>query len=189
MLIAFIDESMRIRSGEDVRVYAMSAVIVDDTDLDDVRNALKGLRYGKTPRIHWRDERPERWSPIAKSVSELPVSGVVTVCMHVAATRQERARRLCLTQMLAELGAEGVELVICESRGQQDNEDLRLLLALRRRSAEGAGVRVEFEAAVSEPALWAADVVAGAFTWWLNGDGAHWELLQEYVRIVDVHES
>jgi hypothetical protein len=41
VLTAYVDESMRRRRGESVCFYVLAAVLVDDQDLDDVRDEMK----------------------------------------------------------------------------------------------------------------------------------------------------
>jgi len=42
-----------------------AAAVIDDQDLDGVRNELKSLRKGKTKSIHWRYERRDRQPMLA----------------------------------------------------------------------------------------------------------------------------
>ncbi|UGT64488.1 hypothetical protein [Nocardia asteroides] len=187
MLFAFVDESARRRSREGACVYTLAAVIVPEPSLDEVRETMLALRYGRTPRVHWRDERAERLEHIAKAVAALPMSGVVTVYLHDPAVGPERARRLCLKVLLRVLSARGVDAICFESRrAEQDARDRALLVTLRKQPGFRREVTVGWTKASDDPALWAADVVAGALTWWLDGGHEYWEALSAVVDIVEV---
>ncbi|MEZ0106925.1 hypothetical protein ABH920_000916 [Catenulispora sp. EB89] len=186
VLTAYVDESMRRRRGEGACFYVLAAVLVDDSDLDDVRAVLRGLRYGKSRELHWRDERPERRPLIAEAVAGLPVAAVVAVCIHGPSVPSERARRLSLGRLLHELSVEGVNQAVFDSRRDQDRSELRLIQNWRRFGRPGCDVRTDFFVSASEPALWAADCAAGAVAWWLNGDAVGWQHLEAVTRVVDV---
>lgn len=141
VLTAYVDESMRRRRGESVCFYVLAAVLVDDQELDDVRDALRGLRYGKSPELHRRDERPERRRLIAEAVAAVPVSAVVAVCIHGPSLLTERARRLSLGALLHELSVEGVNRAVFDSRRDQDRSELRLIQNWRRFGRPGCDIR------------------------------------------------
>lgn len=186
VLTAYIDESMRRRRGEGVCFYVLAAVLVEDQYLDDVRTVLRCLRYGKTPELHWRDERPERRPVIAETIASLPVSAVVAVCVHGPDLPSERARRLSLGRLLPELSTDGVDRIVFDSRRDQDRSELRLIQNWRRFGRPGCEVRTDFFQSESEPALWAADCAAGSVAWWLNGNPVGWRYFEAMTRIVDV---
>lgn len=185
-LTAYVDESLRRRRGEDFCFYVLAAVLVEDEDLDDVREGLRRLRYGKTPELHWRDERPERRPVIAAAVAAMSVTSVVAVCIHGPGISSERARRLALGRLLPELDAESVNRIVFDSRRGQDESDYDLVRSWRRFSRPGSGIRLDFFEGVLEPALWAADCAAGAVAWWLNGNDVGWRHMEAVTRIVDV---
>lgn len=119
VLSAFVDESCRQRSGEDTAVYVLAAVLVESEQAEVVQSVLESVRYGRSTRVHWRVERPERRGMLAKTVAGLPITGVVTVCLHHSElVKSERARRLCLRRLLVELSGRGVDQV-CSSRGRR----------------------------------------------------------------------
>ncbi|MFC8529586.1 hypothetical protein [Nocardia sp. NPDC057227] len=179
-----VDESARRRSLEGACVYTLAAVIVPESALAEVRETMLALRYGRTPRVHWRDERLEH---IAKAVAALPMSGVVTVYLHDPEVGPERARRLCLKVLLRVLSERGVDAICFESRrAEQDARDRALLVTLRKQPGFRREVTVGWTKASDDPALWAADVVAGALTWWLDGRHRYWEALSTVVDIVEV---
>jgi hypothetical protein len=162
------------------------AAVVDDDELDGVRDVMKGLREGKAQTLHWRHERPERWPVIASAVAALPAVAMAAICLHDGVVSSERARRYCLSQLLVELAGAGVDRVVMESRRAQDDNDLRVLHAWRRFGRPGSLVRMDFLTANDEPVLWSADCVASAVNWWLSGDSAGWSELESSVRVVEV---
>jgi len=186
MLHAFIDESARRRSGEATCVYTLAAVLVDDASAESVRTRMEGLRYGKSSVVHWRMERPERRALLAAEVATLPIAGVVAVCLHDAEIRSERARRMCMVTLLGELSARGVDRVVFETRQAQDSKDRAVLTGLRKTRAVAPKMAVTWEMPSSDPALWVADVIAGACSWWLDGDGRFWTPLDPLVTVLDV---
>jgi hypothetical protein len=186
VLTAYVDESARRRRGEDVCFYVLAAVLIDDADLGSVRGALRQLRYGKSSMSHWRQELPSRWSVLAAAIADLPLQAIATVCLHDAEVKSERARRLCLGRLLVALQAAGADRAVLDSRRHEDDAELRLLQAWRRSGRSEAALRVDYLRSHMEPALWAADCVAGATAWWLNGDPVGCKHLGAVTEIVDV---
>lgn len=189
MLIAYVDESARRRQGEDVCVYTLAAVLVEAESILEVRETMKSLRYGKSPLVHWRLERSARRSLLVAAIAQLPVVGVVSVCLHRADTRSERARRRCLVRLLTELSVRGVDRVVFESRHEQDAADRAVLTGLRRANAVSHEMAVTWAVASTDAGLWAADCLAGAVSWWLDGDGRYFEALAHLTTIFDVDDA
>jgi hypothetical protein len=175
-LRAYIDESMRQRKDDDC-VYVLAAALVHDDEADDVRAALKALRYRNNPTIHWYDATPAQRSMIASSVAALPITGVVAI--HCYAFRgDERARRRCLKTLTRHLAAQGTYHSMFASRhGNQDKFDEHLLISLRRETPTRF-INAEWRRYESEPLLWAADVLASAVSWSFNDK-------PEYARALD----
>ncbi|MBO3750197.1 hypothetical protein J5X84_29285 [Streptosporangiaceae bacterium NEAU-GS5] len=187
MLTSFADESLRRRPA-DHSVYAMGAVVLESAHHDTVRVTLESLRLGKKPRLHWRDESSAHRLVIAQQLAGLPISGVVVVLFYDGATRTERARRRCFERLLVELEQAGVETVVVESRSPtMDLQDRRLLTALRRSRTIHKDTHVSWQQSFDEPILWAADAVASATTWWLDGDRRYFDLLADQVRVECLH--
>ncbi|CAL9445001.1 hypothetical protein SUDANB106_02353 [Streptomyces sp. enrichment culture] len=187
MLTAYIDESMRRRRGEASCVYVLAAVLVPDDAESTVRATMEGLRHGRSRVVHWRKERPERRTLIASAIAGLPVTGLVAVCLHDAEVRSERARRRCLLRLLDELARRDVERVIFETRHEQDAADRAVVTSLRKAKVVTDAMSLTWEDPGAWFAgLWVADCVAGAVSWWLDGHGTHWSLLEGQVTLVDV---
>lgn len=187
MFTAYIDESARRRASEGACVYTLAAVVVPDESIEKVQQAMINLRYRKSPRVHWRDEREERLPEIVRTVAGLPWTGVVTVCLHGPEMKSERARRLCIMRLLPELSERGVNRILFESRQEpRDREDRGLLVGLRKGSLFRSDIEVDWKPALSDSALWAADVVAGALSWWFDGKGDHWRALEDLVHMIEI---
>jgi hypothetical protein len=185
MLTAFIDESGR-RRVDDLCVYALAAVIVDVSDMADCRLAMDGLRYGKSPVVHWRVERPARRSLIAKRLAGLPIQGAVAVAMYTQGTRSERARRQCLSRLLPELQQRGISEAELESRGTTlDHRDRQLLTGLRKSHQVSDRMIVRWGLPSVEPMLWAADCLAGSVTSWFGDETQYLHLLAEMVALIE----
>lgn len=45
---------------------------------------------------------------------------------------------------------------------------------------------VTWRAAEADPLLWSTDIAAGAMSWWLDGQGEYWELLDHLMTVIDV---
>ncbi|MGN9782552.1 DUF3800 domain-containing protein [Nonomuraea sp. ZG12] len=187
MLTAYVDESMRRRPGDD-SIYAMAAIVIDSSGHDEARLTLESLRLGKNPRLHWRDEPVARQRIIADAIARMPLAAVVAVHIFDRTCRTERARRRCLERLLLELENTGVAEVVMESRTPgQDHLDLLMVMALRKSRTLSKAVTVNWLPSHQEPLLWAADAVVGATTWWIDGQSAGFERLEERVRVVCIN--
>lgn len=114
---AYVDESVREAAPG---LYVLASVAVPGDQADDVRSALRsGLRH-RRPRFHWRDEQDADRQAMAKVASGLRLPSLVAVATPIDPHRSERARRLCLTQLLWELEQRDVLDVVFESRQHRD---------------------------------------------------------------------
>ncbi|WP_068896440.1 hypothetical protein [Planomonospora sphaerica] len=188
MFSAYVDESCRVRKDDDC-VYTLAAVLLPTEDLDRIRSVMDALRHGKAPTVHWRTERTPRRSLIAHTVASLDCASVVAISLYGNASRSERSRRHCLLRLLPELSARRIEAVVFESRHEQDASDRAILTALRRQGRVSAEMAVRWERASSDAALWAADVVAGVVTGWLDGDQRWWPLFENRVTLLEGTEE
>jgi len=178
---AFADESLRVRAG----LYILAAVIVTDTDSDDVRHTLRGLRQRRQARLHWREEGSKRRRSLVAAIRELPYTGVVVVADGMASGRQERARRQCIERLLTELTGKGISSVVFERRHPDlDARDRVMVAALQRRRSIPTGLHTSWQPASAEPLLWLADIAAGAAALAQAGDHSYW---QELAAAFTVH--
>ena len=180
---AFIDESMRQRKEDDC-VYVLAAALVDDADADDVRSALKCLRYRKNPTIHWYDEHPDRRGRIAAAVAALPVTAIVAVTFY-AFRGDERARRHYLRELMNHLSQLEVASAVIASRTPDlDKNDQRLAIAIRRNTPYRLP-DAQWRRYAEEPLLWAGDIFASAVCWSFNDECHYAEALDAQITYLD----
>jgi hypothetical protein len=150
----------------------MSVVLADPCHAETIQEAMLGLRYGKTLKLHWRDEPPRRRRQIAETVATLPVAGLVVVRSDPqAADRLERRRRKCLEHLLPMLADMDVEQLTLESRGPADDaKDREMLQHLRRGKRLSRTLHLDHTPGPQDPALWAADALCGATVSHRTGD-------------------
>ncbi|MEW9532648.1 hypothetical protein [Microbispora sp. NPDC049125] len=148
----------------------MAAVIIDSADHEGVRADLESLRTGKSRRLHWREESSTRHLVICEAIARMPLQSLVTIHIFSRGVPYERARRLCLERLLHELDQARVGLTTIESRSaKMDRLDLLLIMGIRKAKRLSDTIRAIWQYPEEEPLLWAADAVAGAVTWWLDG--------------------
>ncbi|GII80219.1 hypothetical protein Sru01_52010 [Sphaerisporangium rufum] len=110
---------------------------------------------------------------------------MVTVCLHGKEVRYERARRACLGRLLTELEGRAVGEVMVESRTVEDPHDRGFLTGLRRSGQVSRELAVCWRSPETDPLLWAADIVVGATTSWLDGEAACFEMPADKIELID----
>lgn len=110
---AYIDESGRVATPG---LYVLAAVVVRVEQAESVREVLRAqVRHPGRP-FHFRLEEHTDQERLAKTVGALDLVSVVAVATPVDKHRPERARKLCLTQLLWELQRRSIRDVLFESR-------------------------------------------------------------------------
>jgi len=184
VLVAYVDESARVRR-DDACAYALAGVLVDTAAQCVVRDELLGLRGPRQVVLHWRREHPDRQRRLAKVVAELPVTALTAVLLYDDG-QHERARIRCLKALLAELGRHRVDRVVLETRGTvRDRRDRGVVTGLRVTGDLGQGVVVDWQGPREQELLWLPDIVAGAVTWWLDGQTEYLRTLGDRVQILE----
>ncbi|MEU3844898.1 hypothetical protein AB0E88_33315 [Streptomyces sp. NPDC028635] len=173
--IALCDESMRQRHGAG-GIYLLSAVIVPSPALPAVRDRMRGLRLpGQRKKLHWRDESAPRRALAAEGLAALNADIVVATWCGMAHDKQERARRKAMEGLLLDLGRRRVAHAVFESRGpERDRADVSALAGLRRSGILPPSLRVSHTPGDDEPALWSADIAAGAYSTAVSGAPDYW---------------
>lgn len=159
-LIAFVDESMRVSPAGGL--YLVTAAVVVSRDRSAVEHRLRTATGQRRHRIHWRNESEGVRFNVLDSMASQPMRGLSAVVEPAAPRRQERARSQAWWSLVWHLvQAEVTELVI-EARQEQLNRRDRLTIATIQRAGIGRNLRYRFGLPSEEPALWAADALAGA---------------------------
>jgi len=164
---AYVDES-EPGGGRDHTAYVMAAVVINESDAETVRSAVRGVTPTRMRKLHWYEALGSQrisWLELLRRAV-----AIVVVRYDGAAARAERRRRRCLERLIWELDARGVERLVLESRGKAwDDNDRSMLDALRRRGV-GRSMRHEHVRGVDEPLVALADLACGAHVAGLEAD-------------------
>ncbi|NYI06228.1 hypothetical protein [Allostreptomyces psammosilenae] len=182
---AYLDESepdRRVSPG----VYLMAAAVPDPEAVEPVRETLRLLRRPEQRKLHWHAESAKRRREIVEAIVALPALHVVVVLNGQPGESSERRRRKCLRRMAWELDQRDVVELVAEARERKQNgRDLEVFQALRAERSIRAGLRLFHEPGPSEPLLWIADAIAGAYTAWCAGDPVYYETVAPVVDLVE----
>jgi len=149
------------------------------------RRQLRGSRAGD--KLHWNHLARHQQQSALKQVAALPGFHVVTIGSPVPQRRQERARAGCLRHLVVELHGVGVTQLLMEAREQELNQrDVRTVTGARFLLPKESRFRIDHEFGLREPALWVADLVAGAVRAHRLGDRTCRELVEEFVYEIEV---
>lgn len=184
-LHAWGDESMR-STGVEVPAYLLGAVVADPTACDDYRTQMLPLR-GSGPKLHWRELDRLHRDRVVSVLAEFDTSMVVVVGTTLEMRKQERARALCLERLSWELSQQAVTQLTLEARPQSlMQKDRRTIAGLRSRIAIPASLRIDHGQPSTEPMLWIADQVLGAYGDALAGESRWFDRLQASMEIVPI---
>lgn len=188
--VAFGDESFSEHATSGF--YVLAAVVLAPDRCDDVREAmlelrrrLRGRRAGD--KLHWNHLDSRQQQDAVKQVTALPGLYVGTIGSPVPPRRQERARAVCLGRLVVELYRLGVTQLLMEAREQDLNKrDVRTVTGTRYLLPRGSEFRIDHEFGLRDPALWAADLIAGAARAHQLGDSTYWQMLADRVLEIEV---
>ncbi|MBH1937851.1 hypothetical protein I5Q34_26875 [Streptomyces sp. AV19] len=180
-LSAWSDESFQEKDS--AGFYIIAAAIIEPPVRDAAREAMLAQRGRRaTAKAHWTEMDHREKKRAARAVAELDGVHVVAVGSPVPFRKQERARSKCLTQLVTQLHAFGVECLFMEAREPQLNQrDIRTVQSARFGLPKGTAFRIEHVYGGAEPLLWVADVVAGACRAHQLGRGEYWAELVDVV--------
>lgn len=153
---AFADESARQR-------YLVAAVLLDPTEVDPARRALRGLCMAGQRRVHFAKESDSRRRTVVSTLLRLGLRTRVYEC----AGRDVPARATCLAHLvddLVDLGAVSLVLETLDPQVRADRTTIRSRLEV-----SGGSLTYGHRRAHEEPLLWAADAMA-----WCYGAGGEW---------------
>ena len=184
--VAYTDESFH--EADHGGFYVLAAAVFDETTHDTVRTAMQALRgKRRTPKLHWNEMDTRQQASAAATVAALDGFHIVTVGTPVPRTRQERARAMCLTRLVAELHSYSVTDLVIEARTTQlDARDITTVRGARFTLPKGSRFHVVHVAGNQEPLLWSADIVAGAVRAHHQGDGTHRRKLEHCLYEVEL---
>lgn len=181
--LAFVDESGS-DSHRDPGTYILSAAIITQDDIAEVRTAMTSLILPGQKKLHWRDESSKRQMEITKTISGLPSEHLIIVRDNAQGDRIERRRRACLSRLLYELDSLAVGSMMLESRGQADDKkDRKVLNSSRSTGAISSNLRMEHTPGPAEPALWVPDAVCGAMVGKRVGEPLNWAIIENQCTI------
>lgn len=171
--VAFVDEATATL-GAAPDTYILAAVICPVAVVGDLSDRMLALKPSGARKLHWRDITGKSGlrETAVRALNQINLEQVVVVRLDASSERLERRRRLCMQRLVDELEIRGVSDVIAESRGRADDQrDVDDFFAMRSQKMPGSQIRITHEVGPSNPALWAADITAGAVAAHLTGDG------------------
>lgn len=134
--------------------------------------------------LHFKKETPARRRLIVSRIT----ATAVAVRVYSASCRQgeERARRECLSHLVADLMDLGGGRLVLDSREVRDEHDRLTIRIAQGRQARDTGLVYEHVSSTQESLLWVADAVA-----WCVGAGGDWQRRVQTVlaKVVDVSGS
>lgn len=153
----FVDESRQ-------KGYVLVAAVVSADELARSRKIMRSLKPRNRDRIHMHAEgRASREKIAAEFIRRRPISKAVVLTAPIHG-RPERRVRTALLRELARLASElGATRILIESCSQ-DKEDRTAMVGVLASLGKHDSIRVAFDNPHGHELLWAADVVAWAFT-------------------------
>lgn len=154
-LQAFIDESYR--SGQ----YLVCAVVVDSSDVQVARKAMRAMLKGSQSRVHMAKENAQNKDALLDGVAQMRVIAHV-VTIRIAGKSQRSARDACLNALTSELDELGVTRMVIESCDQDKRDNQVIGDKLARRGSLDRITVIHLRAR-EDPLLWTADIIAWAY--------------------------
>lgn len=184
-MLGLIDESAP-ETIRGVHYVIGAAVLLEPGRRDDVRMQAQRIVEGRARCFRWKDEGIERRRAMVELLGELEVGVFAVIHEPVRAQRQGRARHSSLWDLTTLLCKEGVDELLIESRGPQDAEDRRTLMAAIQGGAVPADLTYDF-AGKDEALMWLPDAVAGIVGEAERRKDGRWiEDLQDAAAVFDV---
>lgn len=163
MLKAWGDESLSDRRNDPGR-YIFAAVITDAKTESNAREHKKTLLLPGQKKTHWRDESDNRRDKVIEVLIGAGLKGIIVTRVGPIEERDERRRRKCFEYFARLLSEYEISDLVLESRGRTgDALDIAMANALRAAKYVPQTFRVSHAPGSSEPLLWAADAVCGAY--------------------------
>jgi hypothetical protein len=190
--IAFIDESYRFESrNDDTGFYLVGAMVVDHRELPEVRSLFEATVGGN----FWHTTEAnsqKRFSDISRFLSlivELGLASFIALQTRILNNDLERARQICLAQLLVLLDQRKVPLVVLEQRESQRERSADNALFSRALKSElvSRDMRLTQTSPRIEPLLWGADLICWAVRRHIALSDSKWvKKIHTNVSLIDV---
>jgi hypothetical protein len=155
---AWVDESVNVRHG----VYLLGAYFCTPDQEEGTRRAVINSPLGQRRRFHWRNERRALRRSAQELLEALPGELILVNGVGLTNSRQERARQLCVRELLLFLETVGVTHVIFERRDPLLNRrDIRTLEGLRGAQWIGPATHLSHGDPHKDQLLWIPDALCG----------------------------
>lgn len=180
---AYVDESEPDQQV-DPGTYMLACALVAEDVAEQTRDGLRALLRPGQNKVHWNTDLDRR-EQLSKHVAATTAQHLLIVRTAVQES-SERRRRLCLRRLLYELQERGVEQVRLEARqARQNSADRDLLGKLRAQRVISGELRMDHPPGPSEPLLWLADIVAGAYGTYRREAPGLFGPLQHCVEVIE----
>ncbi|MGJ9403554.1 hypothetical protein [Arthrobacter sp. KK5.5] len=184
-IVAWGDESMRT-VGVKTPLYLLGAALADAPSADIARESMRGVHKSGL-KLHWRELEHKDKLQSVQAIANLRLDHIVIAASPLDPKRQERARAKCLERLCWEIEGRGGKSLFLEARTDSLNKrDRALIPRLRGAQALPVGLHVDWLLGSSDPMLWIADQVVGAYGDALAGNDEYLEVVKKDVLIVPI---
>lgn len=146
--------------------YLLMGVLIPEDQVVELRATMRLLLLPGQERIHFKNEGTGRRTLVLEALRRAPIRLVVV--QSTGKGSETVVRGHCLAGLVEAAAALGVGRLILELNDTQMYSDKRALHAAARSSGLGLDFSYGWQRAREEPALWAADALAWA---WSNKRG------------------
>lgn len=180
---AWADESTRT-VGVETPVYLLGATLADAAAAEFARETTRAL-HTSASKLHWRELGHKGKLCSVNSIAELDVEHIVVIASPLDPKRQERARAKCLERLCWEVEDRGGQSLFLEARTTSLNRrDRALIPRLRGARALPIDVHVHWLLGSSDPMLWIADQVIGAYGDAIAGNDEYLAAIEQDINAI-----
>ncbi|GLZ37658.1 hypothetical protein [Actinokineospora sp. NBRC 105648] len=177
-LHVFVDESRRNKH------YLLAAALVEPGELHRLRKLLRGMLLPGQREVHFKKETPSRRKAVISRLVDEPLEVWI---YHARCSRgEERARRLCVAQLIEDSLDIQAQRLVLDSRAVRDEDDRFVIRRALGKWPRATGLVYEHLDSTKDELLWIADAVA-----WCYGAGGDWHRRIEPIlaKIVDLRDK
>jgi len=186
--IAFVDETFHVAKTEsETSFYAMGATLVPISELQNTRNRIIEIvgdgYWHTTDAFHNGDQTGIR--SFLRGLASMQVSNFVSTLRGTSSDDLERARQICMVQILAHLDHMNADLVVLERRDSSAKRNADTALFMRARANGLVKSSMQFIQAhpAAENLLWVPDLVCWAYRRFIALGETEW------LRCLDLSED